>query len=89
MILQRPRVTEKSTLLSGAKNPVYSFEVHDKATKPEIKKAIKAKYGVDAAKVNIVNLPAKKVMRRGKVGVKSAIKKAMVVLKEGQSIDIL
>lgn len=89
MILQKPRVTEKATLLAGSKNPVYTFEVHDSATKSEIKKAIKARYSVDAVKVNIVTLPAKRLVKRGRVGTKSAVKKAMVTLKVGQSIDTL
>lgn len=86
-ILKKPRITEKATLLSGSKSPVYTFEVHDTATKSEIKKAVKAKYSVDAVKVNIVTLPAKTVYRRGRVGTKSGIKKAMITLKEGQTID--
>jgi len=88
-ILSRPRVTEKATFVAGAKNPVYTFEVAATATKPEILKAIEAKYKVKAIKVNIVTLPAKNVVVRGKKGTKPAVKKAMVFLKAGDKIEIV
>lgn len=87
-VVTRPRVTEKATFLAGAKGPVYTFEVSKTATKPEIVKAIEVKYKVKAVKVNIVNLPRKNVVVRGKKGTKPAVKKAMIFLKPGDKIEI-
>jgi large subunit ribosomal protein L23 len=82
-------VTEKATYASGAKNPVYTFEVSPAATKPEIAKAIERKYKVKPVKVNIVSLPAKAIVVRGRRGMKTAIKKALVFLKPGDKIDLV
>jgi large subunit ribosomal protein L23 len=87
IILTRPRITEKASYLIEAKNPVYTFEVAADANKVEIKKAVLNLYKVKALKVNIVNLPAKNVMRRGKKGTKSALKKALIFLAPGATID--
>lgn len=90
IILKSPRVTEKATALANLKTgPAYTFEVPDFATKPMIESAFTAKYKATPVKVNIVNLPAKKVLRRGKIGTKSAVKKAMVYLKAGEKIEIV
>lgn len=88
ILIKRPRITEKSTdLASSEKHPVYVFEVAKEANKTEIKKAIKAKFGVTAVKVNIVNLPAKRVIVRGKRGTTASLKKALVYLKAGDKIE--
>lgn len=89
IVLKSPRVTEKSTDLAGKSSPVYVFEVAQEATKPMIAAAFLAKYKVKPTKVNIVNLPAKKTLVRGKRGTKSAVKKAMVYLKAGEKIEIV
>lgn len=89
IILSRPRVTEKATFLAGSKNPVYTFEVAKTATKSEILKLIKEKYKLSPVKINIVNLPAKKVRVRGREGFKNAVKKAMVFLKAGEKIELV
>ncbi|MBU1130802.1 50S ribosomal protein L23 [Patescibacteria group bacterium] len=84
--LIRPLVTEKGTYL-GAQNK-YIFEVSRAANKIEIKKAIKAVYGVNPTKVNIINLSGKKI-RYGRIrGETKAAKKAVVTLKEGESIQV-
>ncbi len=57
-IIKRPLITERSTDLN--KLGKYVFLVADSATKPEIKKAVKAIYKVDPISVNIVRKPAKK-----------------------------
>ena len=86
-ILIKPRIAEKAAIL--AENKVYSFIVSQRANKTEIKKAIKAIYGVDPIKVNIINIHSKKVISRGKIGFKSAKKKALVYLKKSDSIDFV
>lgn len=87
-IIIRPRVTEKAGLLAENKQ-VYTFEVHKDATKKDVKKAVKALYKVDARKVNMTNLPMKKVMKGGKVGHESAIRKAVVYLRKGDKIEFI
>lgn len=84
--LIRPKITEKSTLVSNRN--VFTFEVEREATKSSIKHDIKSLYNVTPIKVTIVNTPAKKVMSRGKVGRTRAPKKAYIYLKEGDTINI-
>ena len=86
-LIKKPWVTEKS----GAMNATgkYTFVVTGDATKPEIKKAIKEIYKVDAVAVNVVNRPPKtKSSGRGRKGTQEGYRKAIVTLKEGQKIDI-
>ncbi|MGE4320751.1 MAG: 50S ribosomal protein L23 [Acholeplasmataceae bacterium] len=85
-IIKAPVITEQSMKLIEGQNK-YTFKVDRKANKVEIKKAIEAIFGVNVLKINTVNvLPkAKKV---GKYeGLKSAYKKAVVQLPEGQKIE--
>ena len=86
-LIKNPIITEKATQISSLRK--YIFLVSTKATKQEIRKALKAIYKVDAEDVNVINVK-KKVRRLGKsVGVKSGFKKAVVTLKEGQKLDVL
>lgn len=84
----RPRITEKSGIMSETNN-VYTFEIEKNATKHDVTHAVKSLYKVTPKTVRIVNLPAKKVFVRGKRGVKSAVKKAMVYLKKGDKIEFV
>jgi large subunit ribosomal protein L23 len=85
-ILKAPIITEQSTKLIESQNR-YTFKVDPKANKVEIKKAVEAIFNVKVLSVNTVNvLP--KFKRMGKhEGYKSAYKKAVVKLAEGQKID--
>ena len=86
-LIKKPWVTEKSGDLSVRGQ--YVFMVDRDATKPEVKKAIKEIYKVDAVAVNMVNRPPKrKRFGRGLTGSQEAYRKAIVTLKEGQKIDI-
>ena len=86
-ILRRPMVTEKSALHEKDNNE-YMFRVDLKATKPEVRKAIKELYGVDVESVNTIIRKGKKI-RFGKIeGQRSDEKIAIVKLKAGQSINI-
>lgn len=88
LIIKNPRITEKSGL--QAENAgIYTFEVMPRANKKNIAKAVKEIYKVDPIKVNIVNLPAKKVFSRGKSGRKASVKKAVVYLKKGDKIEFV
>ena len=88
-ILKKPRVTEKATLVAGGRLPVFTFEVASDANKLEISRAIRERFKVTPVKIRIVNLPAKRMFRRGSVGYRSGVKKAMVYLKAGETIDIV
>lgn len=89
IVLRSPRVTEKSSVLAEGKRAVYVFEVSKEATKDEIKKAFQTKYNAKPEKINVVNLPDKVTRRRGRVGVKQGVKKAMVFLKAGDKVEIV
>jgi large subunit ribosomal protein L23 len=88
LIIKKPRITEKSGIQAETAG-VYTFEVTAEANKKNITKAIKEIYKVTPVKVNITKLPAKKVMSRGKAGMKSGVKKAIVFLKKGDKIEFV
>lgn len=67
---------------------VFVFEVSKKSTKKDIKEAVFSVWKVTPKRVNIVNLPDKKVNVRGRVGIKSGVTKAYVYLKEGDKIEL-
>ena len=81
-----PIITEKATLLSEHNKVV--FRVAGTATKPEIAEAIENLFKVNVVKVNTINVKGKTKRFRGRVGKRSDVKKAIVTLAEGQSIDI-
>jgi large subunit ribosomal protein L23 len=83
----RPRVTEKSGILS--QSGMYTFEVMRDANKHSIAKAVKALYKVTPVKVAVLNSPAKKVFLRGKSGHVPGFRKAVVTLKAGDKIDFV
>ncbi|GAB5508565.1 MAG: 50S ribosomal protein L23 [Rhizobiaceae bacterium] len=85
-VIVSPVVTEKSTLAS--ENNQVVFNVSRKATKPEIKAAIEALFSVKVTGVNTLLRKGKVKRFRGTVGRQSDVKKAVVTLAEGQSIDI-
>ena len=86
-IIKNPRITEKAAHISD--NNVYTFDVNKDATKVEIAKAVKAIYGVNPFKVNVVAVPTKRVFRRTSVGVKGGGRKAYVYLKKGDKIEFI
>lgn len=86
-VLIRPIVTEKSSAL--ASHGTYVFVVASSANKHEIKKAVKAVYGATATDVRVMNVQGKVVRSRGGFGRRKDWRKAVVTLKEGQSIDVL
>ena len=85
-IVLAPHITEKSTLLSETNSVV--FRVAPKATKPEIKAAVEALFGVTVTQVNTIVSKGKTKRWKGKPYQRSDMKKAIVRLAEGQSIDI-
>jgi large subunit ribosomal protein L23 len=81
-----PIITEKSTLASESGQVV--FEVAKDATKPQIKKAVEALFKVKVKSVNTLNRKGKTKRFRGIKGRQKDVKKAIVTLKEGHSIDV-
>lgn len=85
-VIDRPVVTEKSTLASEHNKVV--FRVASDADKGQIKKAVEQLFGVTVVKVNTINIEGKTKRFRGKIGKRSDIRKAVVTLKAGDSIDL-
>lgn len=90
-ILKKPIITEKMTKL-GEKLNRYAFRVDLNANKIEIKKAIEQMYGVSVTAVNTLNYQGKLKSRYSKTagfltGRRPSFKKAIVTLKDGDSID--
>ncbi len=86
-VLVKPLVTEKALILSGKR--VYLFQVAPNANKIQVKKAVKEKYGVHPVKVNVLVQKARDFLRRGRKVHQPKVKKAMVFLKEGESIELV
>ena len=85
-VLRRPLITEKSTLIAEENKIV--FEVALEADKNQIKDAVEALFKVNVTKVNTILQKGKNKRFRGYAGRRSDIKKAIVTLAEGQSVDI-
>jgi large subunit ribosomal protein L23 len=85
-ILIAPVVSEKSySLIEGNK---YSFRVHDKAHKTQIRQAVEQLFDVHVEGVNIIKVQAKPKRRGTNRGKKPGWKKAIVQLREGERIEI-
>ena len=87
-VLLAPRVTEKSTQVSGDSNQ-YVFHVVNDARKSEVKGAVELLFDVNVKSVRIVNVKGKNKSFRMRPGKRSDWKKAYVRVQEGQVIDFL
>ena len=85
-VVVAPHITEKSTLLSEHNAVV--FKVANDATKPQIKAAVEALFNVTVTGVNTMNQKGKTKRWKGKPYKRSDVKKAVVTLADGQSIDV-
>ena len=85
-IIRTPVVTEKATI--QAENNKVVFNVAKTATKPEIKAAVEQLFSVKVKSVNTLLRKGKTKRTRGIIGTQSDVKKAVVTLEEGHSIDI-
>lgn len=81
-----PIITEKATRLSEQNKVV--FRVAQDASKDEIAAAVEELFKVKVTKVNTLNVKGKTKRFRGIMGKRSDVKKAIVTLADGQSIDI-
>ena len=85
-VVLAPHITEKTTMLSEQNAVV--FRVAQSASKPQIKAAVEALFNVSVLGVNTMITKGKSKRWKGKPYTRSDVKKAIVTLAEGQSIDI-
>ncbi len=85
-IIRKPIITEKATKLSEFNKVV--FEVASKSNKNEIKSAIEKLFSVKVKAVNIINTKGKLKRFKGILGKRNDVKKAIITLVEGNTIDI-
>ena len=85
-VIVSPVITEKATALSEHNKVV--FKVRPDATKPQIKEAVEKLFDVKVKSVNTLVTKGKVKMFRGTRGQRSDVKKAVVTLVEGQTIDV-
>jgi large subunit ribosomal protein L23 len=85
-ILTKPRITEKAHSVLGLNK--YIFQVSSDATKVLITKSVEEVYNVTVVAVNTITIPAKKRKFGKSGGYKSSMKKAIVTLKQGDSIEL-
>jgi len=85
-VIESPYITEKTSSLAA--HNTYVFKVARATTKNEIIKAIQRMFKVTVMKVNVIIMPEKKVRVGRHEGRVPGFKKAMVTIKEGETIDI-
>ena len=85
-VVLAPHITEKSTMVSEFNAVV--FKVANDASKPEIKAAVEALFNVSVTKVNTILTKGKTKRWKGAPYKRSDMKKAIVTLKDGDSIDV-
>jgi len=86
-VLLNPHITEKASMLQEMGQ--YVFRVHKEATKGAVRGAVESLYGVEVQSVRLIRKPAKKIRSGKKMVLKPELKKAVVQLKQGQSIEII
>jgi large subunit ribosomal protein L23 len=89
-VLRKPLITEKSNYQSSKLNQ-FVFEVDGRATKSQIKEAVEQLYDVSVKRVNVLNVPARRTRRARSRRVlvrRTQVKKAIVTLAPGQTIDV-
>jgi large subunit ribosomal protein L23 len=85
-IIRAPVITEKATM--GSEHNQVTFRVPLCASKPEIRAAIEGVFGVKVKAVNTSILKGKVKRFRGRVGQRNDVKKAIVTLESGHTIDV-
>lgn len=87
LAIKRPHISERAS--DVAAQGVYVFDVDSKATKPQIRAAIVALFKVTPVKVRTVTIHPKKIIVKGRPGVRRGGKKAYVYLKKGEKIEVV
>ena len=85
-VLLGPVITEKST--QGSEHNQVTFRIRKDAAKPQVKAAVEGLFGVKVKAVNTLNRKGKVKRFRGRPGKRADVKKAIVTLEEGHSIDV-
>ncbi|PQM62879.1 MAG: 50S ribosomal protein L23 [Rhodobacteraceae bacterium] len=85
-LLRKPVITEKAT--NASENGAVVFEVSMDASKPQIKKAVEELFKVKVKGVNTVIAKGKTKRFKGKIGKRKDVKKAYVMLEDGNTIDV-
>mgnify|MGYP001326291532 FL=1 len=85
-LLRRPVITEKAT--NASENGAVVFEVTMKASKPDIKRAVEELFKVKVKGVNTLISKGKTKRFKGRMGRRKNIKKAYVILEDGNTIDV-
>ena len=86
-VIRRPLITEKATRLLESNQ--YTFEVDHRAAKPDIKAAVEELFSVKVVGISTMN-PPRRTRRVGRfAGKRAQVKKAIVRLAEGQSIQLV
>lgn len=85
-LIKKPVITEKST--ANAQFNKYIFEVRNDSNKTNIKKTIEEIYKVKVQKLNSLNVKSKPKVFKGQRGTRSELKRIIVTLKEGNTIDM-
>jgi large subunit ribosomal protein L23 len=86
-VIVRPVVTEKSSAAYQARKE-YAFEVHPEANKHQIREALRKLFGVTATAVRTMQMRRHSVTRGRTRGTTARWKKAIVTLKDGDSIAV-
>lgn len=85
-VIRSPIITEKATFISQFRQ--FTFHVPLDATKTSVREAVEAVFKVKVLAVNTLRQKGKMKVFRGRRGMRSDYKKAIVTLAEGQSIDV-
>ena len=85
-LIKKPVITEKST--TNAQFNKYVFEVRNNANKKTVKETIEETYKVKVEKLNSLNVKSKPKVFKGQRGSRSELKRIIVTLKEGSTIDM-
>lgn len=87
-IILKPLITEKGTLQTEVNN-CYTFQVHPKANRAEIAKAIETLFNVHVLKVNTLVRKGKRMGRGNRIYNRQNLKRAIVKLREGEAIEFI
>ena len=85
-LIKKPVITEKST--TNTQFNKYVFEVRNDANKKTVKETIEETYKVKIEKLNSLNVKSKPKVFKGQRGSRSELKRIIVTLKEGSTIDM-
>jgi large subunit ribosomal protein L23 len=86
-VLRRPLLTEKATIARESANE-YAFEIDPRANKIDVKRAVESLFQVKVTDVRTMNQPGKMKRMGVHQGRRAAWKKALVVLAEGNTLDL-